>query len=72
MLKKLENCTICPHQCGINRNNRETGRCKSKNTVKIALYSIHNFEEPCISGEKGSRNNIFFKLHNELYVLSKL
>ena len=27
--------------------------------VKIALYSTHNFEEPCISGEKGS-GTIFF------------
>lgn len=72
MLKELNNCTICPHKCGINRNEEKVGRCKSRNTVKIALYSTHNFEEPCISGEKGSRNNIFFKLHNELYLLSKL
>lgn len=59
MLEKLEHCSICPHKCGINRNKEEVGRCKSKNTVKIALYSIHNFEEPCISGENGS-GTIFF------------
>ena len=59
MLEKLNNCTICPHKCGTNRNNGEIGRCKSKDTVKIALYSIHNFEEPCISGEKGS-GTVFF------------
>ena len=35
------------------------GRCKSTDKIKIALYSIHNFEEPCISGEKGS-GTIFF------------
>ena len=72
MLKELENCTICPHKCAINRNNGKIGRCKSKDTVKIALYSVHNFEEPCISGNKGSRNNIFFKLQYELHILSKL
>ncbi len=55
----LEKCTICPHNCGINRKNGQVGRCKSKDTVKIALYSTHNFEEPCISGEKGS-GTVFF------------
>ena len=54
----LEKCTICPHRCGINRN-KVIGRCKATNKIKIALYSIHNFEEPCISGEKGS-GTIFF------------
>ena len=54
MLEILEQCTICPHNCKINRKNGQVGRCKSKDTVKIALYSTHNFEEPCISGKKGS------------------
>ena len=55
---KLEYCTICPHNCKINRT-KNPGRCKSTDKIKIALYSIHNFEEPCISGEKGS-GTIFF------------
>ena len=54
----LQKCTICPHKCGIDRT-KNAGRCKSTDKVKIALYSIHNFEEPCISGEKGS-GTIFF------------
>ena len=54
----LEKCTICPHQCGINRT-QYVGRCKSTDKIKIALYSTHNFEEPCISGENGS-GTIFF------------
>lgn len=58
MLEKLEKCNICPHECMINRN-KEIGRCKATDKVKIALYSIHNFEEPCISGEKGS-GTVFF------------
>lgn len=57
-LDKLKKCTICPHKCGIDRT-KNIGRCKSTDKVKIALYSTHNFEEPCISGEKGS-GTIFF------------
>ena len=59
MIEQLEKCEICPHKCGINRNNNQIGRCKSKDTVKIALYSTYDFEEPCISGEKGS-GTVFF------------
>ena len=59
MLEILEQCTICPHNCKIDRKNGQVGRCKSKDTVKIALYSTHNFEEPCISGKKGS-GTVFF------------
>ena len=54
----IEKCMICPHKCGIDRTN-QIGRCKSTDKIKIALYSIHDFEEPCISGEKGS-GTIFF------------
>ena len=35
------------------------GRCKCNDKIKIALASVHNFEEPCISGKKGS-GTIFF------------
>jgi putative pyruvate formate lyase activating enzyme len=59
MLKILEKCTICPHSCKVNRTKGQVGRCHSKETVKVALYSSHNFEEPCISGENGS-GTVFF------------
>ena len=55
MIKK---CTLCPIKCGIDRT-KQAGRCKSTDKIKIALYSVHDFEEPCISGEKGS-GTIFF------------
>ena len=54
----LENCKICPHKCGINRT-MNVGRCKATDKIKIALYSVHDFEEPCISGKSGS-GTIFF------------
>ena len=59
MQEILNKCYLCPRKCGINRNNGKIGMCKASNKVKIALYSIHEFEEPCISGEKGS-GTIFF------------
>ena len=59
MLNNLEKCNICPYRCNVNRNNNEIGRCKATDKVKIALYSVHDFEEPCISGEKGS-GTVFF------------
>lgn len=59
MINLLNKCTICPHKCEINRNKAQVGRCKSRDTVKIGLYSIHDFEEPCISGKNGS-GTVFF------------
>lgn len=58
-LNSLKKCEICPHKCGIDRTNNKIGRCKSKDTVKVALSSIHKFEEPCISGGNGS-GTVFF------------
>ncbi len=54
----LEKCNLCPHKCGINRNN-QLGKCKASQNVKIALASLHYYEEPCISGKNGS-GTIFF------------
>ena len=55
----LENCNICPHKCGVNRLNGKKGRCKCDDKLKIALASLHMFEEPCISGTFGS-GTVFF------------
>ena len=55
----LTKCEICPHKCGVNRIKHEVGRCKSTEKIKIGLYSIHHFEEPCISGKHGS-GTVFF------------
>lgn len=59
MIEQLAKCTICPHNCKVNRINGQIGRCKSSKKVKIALYSTHDFEEPCISGKNGS-GTVFF------------
>jgi putative pyruvate formate lyase activating enzyme len=55
----LEQCTLCPHNCKVNRLKGQIGRCKCNDKIKIALVSLHKFEEPCISGENGS-GTVFF------------
>ena len=55
----LDSCTLCPHNCKVNRLEGKKGRCKCDNTLKISLASLHMFEEPCISGTNGS-GTIFF------------
>lgn len=54
----LENCNLCAHNCNIDRN-KKLGICKCGVNPKIALTSIHMWEEPCISGKNGS-GTIFF------------
>lgn len=58
-IELLKKCELCPHKCKIDRTNNKIGRCKSKDTVKIAKVSLHTYEEPCISGEHGS-GTVFF------------
>ena len=59
----LEKCNICPHKCNVDRNKNQYGRCKLGVKPKLALVSLHTFEEPCISGENGS-GTIFFSSCN--------
>lgn len=55
----LEKCTLCPHECQVNRIKGQVGKCKADATIKISLADLHYFEEPCISGENGS-GTVFF------------
>ena len=59
MLEELIECKVCPHKCKVNRLEGKIGRCKCNDKIKIALVSTHMYEEPCISGIKGS-GTIFF------------
>lgn len=58
-LSQLEMCTICPHTCQVNRLQKQKGRCGAEDTVRIALASVYHFEEPCLSGKRGS-GTVFF------------
>ncbi len=52
------NCNLCPNECNVNRLN-VNGFCGTGDKVRIAKYYLHPFEEPLISGTKGS-GTIFF------------
>lgn len=58
-LSHLSSCGVCPRNCHVNRLKGETGYCHGTALPKIALVSTHQWEEPPISGTKGS-GTIFF------------
>jgi len=59
LLKEYENCRLCSHFCGVDRTRGMLGACKSTDKVKVARASLHMWEEPVISGERGS-GTVFF------------
>lgn len=54
-----QSCNLCPRQCGVNRSKGVTGICQAPATPKIAKTMLHQWEEPCISGSRGS-GAVFF------------
>jgi len=55
----LENCTLCPRECRVNRFRGEAGYCGIDSGLNIASVCAHRGEEPSISGTSGICN-IFF------------
>ena len=55
----LGHCELCPRRCGANRAAGARGVCGADNSLKIARAALHYWEEPPISGERGS-GTIFF------------
>mgnify|MGYP003291191947 FL=1 len=49
----MTQCTLCPRKCRVNRS-ETTGFCGMGNTPKLARAALHFWEEPCISGTRGS------------------
>lgn len=58
-MNKYENCLLCPRKCGINRAIGQTGVCGVSAEIRVARAALHYWEEPCISGKKGS-GAVFF------------
>lgn len=53
-------CKLCPHKCGISKdNNTAGGVCGVTTNIKVARIAPHYWEEPVLSGTKGS-GAIFF------------
>ena len=51
-------CTLCPRRCGADRRSG-VGFCGAGSEIRIARAAPHMWEEPCISGTRGS-GTIFF------------
>lgn len=54
----MQNCTLCPRLCHVDRT-KNYGICHASDKVEIALVSLHQWEEPCLSGTKGA-GTVFF------------
>ena len=53
-------CNLCPRQCGALRTDSiGEGRCRMRSAPVVARAALHMWEEPPISGTKGS-GTVFF------------
>ena len=55
----LMKCLLCPRLCGVDRSGGETGYCGAPALPVVARAARHDWEEPCISGSRGS-GAVFF------------
>ncbi len=53
-MKLLEDCTVCPRDCRVNRIAGETSICGMDARLKVSSANLHQGEEPPISGNNGS------------------
>jgi len=56
---RLSRCQVCPRLCGVNRLEDERGFCRGGLRPKVASWNRHPWEEPPVSGTRGS-GTIFF------------
>ena len=60
MPELIELCNLCPRMCGARRDaKRGNGYCRMGAMPVVARAALHFWEEPCISGTKGS-GTVFF------------
>ena len=52
-------CICCPRGCRVDRRRGEVGFCGVGSSYRICRADLHAWEEPCISGSRGS-GTIFF------------
>lgn len=51
-------CAACPRACGVDRE-KAVGYCLQTNEIRVSRAAPHYWEEPCLSGERGS-GTVFF------------
>lgn len=55
----MSKCDICPRECHADRDSGKAGVCGANNRIIVARTSLHMWEEPCVSGTRGS-GTVFF------------
>lgn len=55
----LSDCTLCPRNCHADRTAGQKGYCRENADLAVARAALHMWEEPCISGTRGS-GTVFF------------
>lgn len=58
-----EACRLCPRACGVQRASGQTGYCGMPETVYVSRIAPHMWEEPPISGTRGSGAVFFTGCH---------
>lgn len=61
-------CNQCPRKCSVDRS-EAVGICGVGQNYKVARAALHYWEEPCISGKKGSGTVFFFRVSTEMCLL---
>ncbi len=56
---RLDRCELCPRRCAVDRTRGERGFCGAGDAIRVARAAPHFWEEPCISGTRGS-GTVFF------------
>lgn len=59
VLSDMQDCTLCPRECHVNRASGQTGFCGQTDHIVAARAALHFWEEPCLSGSNGS-GTVFF------------
>ena len=52
-------CRLCPRDCGVPRGESGSGVCRRGSEMRVARAALHFWEEPPISGSRGS-GTVFF------------
>ena len=61
--KWYRECVLCPRECGVDRLSGRRGFCGQTASLKVARAALHMWEEPCISGTRGSGTVFFTGCH---------
>lgn len=58
-MKEYKHCTLCPRGCGVDRTAGQRGVCGASDEIRVGRAALHQWEEPPISGTRGS-GTVFF------------